>query len=144
MYTCAMCGNRSCRTGELDNTPLNCPCNEEEQEKVKELYHDEDNKKLAYYSAQTEAEGYCRKTRLEEIMDFANKCSYKKAGAGFLCRAGKRSRRNGKAGCGHNRIGLLHYQRNPIGFPCPHAQVIKEVIVKNWVNRSKSSIIPTS
>lgn len=33
MYTCAMCSNRNCRTGELDKVPLNCPCNEEEQEK---------------------------------------------------------------------------------------------------------------
>ena len=83
MYTYAMCGNRSCRTGELDKTPLNCPCNEEEQEKVKELYHDEDNKKLAYCSALTEAEGYCRKTRLEEVMDFANKCGYKRLGLAY-------------------------------------------------------------
>ena len=83
MYTCAMCGNRSCRTGELDKIPLNCPCNEEEQEKVKELYQDEDNKKLAYCSALTEAEGYCKKTRLEEIMDFANKCGYRKLGLAF-------------------------------------------------------------
>ena len=83
MYTCAMCGNRSGRTGELDKAPLNCPCNEEEQEKVKELYQDEDNKKLAYCSALTEAEGYCKKTRLEEIMDFAKKCGYRKLGQAF-------------------------------------------------------------
>lgn len=83
MYTCAMCSNQSCRAGELDKTPLNCPCREEEQEKVKNLYQDEDNKELAYFSALTEAEGYCSKTRLEEIMDFANKCNYKKLGLAF-------------------------------------------------------------
>ncbi len=83
MYSCAMCSTRSCRTGELDKTPLNCPCKEEEQEKAKELYTDEENKKLAYCSALTEAEGYCKKTRLEEIIDFAKKCGYKKLGLAF-------------------------------------------------------------
>lgn len=61
----------------------NPQCNEEEQERVKQFYQDEDNKKLTYYSALTEAEGYCKKTRLEEIMDFANKCSYKRLGLAF-------------------------------------------------------------
>jgi len=83
MYTCAMCGNRSCRAGELEKVPLNCPCGEEEQKKIKELYLDDDNKKMAYCSALTESEGYCRKTRLEEIMDFADKCGYKKLGLAF-------------------------------------------------------------
>ena len=39
MYTCAMCSEHSCKAGELENLPLNCPCDEkEEQEKIKELY----------------------------------------------------------------------------------------------------------
>ena len=83
MYICAMCGSRSCRTGELDKAPLNCPCKESEQEQIKELYQDADNNKLAYWSAMTEAEGYCKKTRLEEIIDFADKCGYKKLGLAF-------------------------------------------------------------
>ena len=57
--------------------------NYEEQERAKQFNQDEDNKKLTYYSALTEAEGYCKKTRLEEIMDFANKCSYKRLGLAF-------------------------------------------------------------
>lgn len=83
MYTCAICGNHSCRTGTLDKTPLNCPCNEEEQDHIKELYLKEENKKIAYCSALTEAEEYGRKTRLEEIMAFAHKCNYKKLGLAF-------------------------------------------------------------
>lgn len=82
MYTCAMCKNHHCRTGALEKAPLNCPCNEE-QEKFLELYSDEENKKLAYCAALTEAEGYGRKTRLEEIIDFAQKCNYKKLGLAF-------------------------------------------------------------
>jgi len=83
MYTCAMCKSHSCKTGGLEKTPLNCPCNEEELETIKELYLTPDNKNFAYCSALTEAEGYCRKTRLEEIIDFAHKCNYKNLGVAF-------------------------------------------------------------
>ncbi len=30
-----------------------------------------------------ESEGYCKKTRVEEIMDFARKCGFKKLGVAF-------------------------------------------------------------
>jgi len=83
MYTCAICGGQSCGTGKLDQAPPNCPCHEDEQEKIKELYGKEDNQKLAYYAALTEAEGYCSKTRLEEIMDFAERCNYTRLGLAF-------------------------------------------------------------
>lgn len=84
MYTCAFCSDHYCRRGELEKLPSNCPCNEtEEVEKLKELYFQEDNYNLAYNSALVEAEGYCKKTRLEEIMDFANKCGFKKIGIAF-------------------------------------------------------------
>lgn len=84
MYTCAMCREHYCKKGELEKLPLNCPCNEkEEQEKIKELYHDEENYKLAHNSALVEAEGYCKKTRLEETIDFARKCNFKKLGVAF-------------------------------------------------------------
>jgi uncharacterized metal-binding protein len=84
MYTCAVCSEHNCRTGALEKLPLNCPCTEkEEQEKTKKLYLEEDNNKLAYNSALVEAEGYCNKTRLEEIIDFADKCNFKKLGVAF-------------------------------------------------------------
>ena len=84
MYTCAMCSEHYCKTGEFEKLPLNCPCREkEEQEKIKKLYFKEENHKLAYNSALVEAEGYCRKTRLEETIDFANKCNFKKLGVAF-------------------------------------------------------------
>ncbi|AKN31574.1 metal-binding protein [Clostridium carboxidivorans P7] len=84
MYTCAMCSEHYCKKGELEKLPVNCPCNEkEEQEKIKKLYSEAENYKLAHNSALVEAEGYCKKTRLEEIMDFANKCNFKKLGVAF-------------------------------------------------------------
>jgi len=84
MYTCATCNSHACETGELEKAPANCPCNEKEiLEKVKALYAEEENHQLAYYSALVEAEGYCKKTRLEETIDFANKCHFKTLGIAF-------------------------------------------------------------
>ncbi|WP_053956958.1 DUF1847 domain-containing protein [Inediibacterium massiliense] len=84
MHTCAVCSEHYCKKGELEKVPLNCPCNEKEEiENIKKLYLEDANYKLAYHSALVEAEGYCEKTRLEEIMDFANKCNFKKLGLAF-------------------------------------------------------------
>lgn len=84
MYTCAMCSEHYCKKGELEKLPGNCPCDEKEEiEGIKKLYLEDENYKLAYNSALVEAEGYCKKTRLEEIIDFANKCNFKKLGVAF-------------------------------------------------------------
>ena len=82
-YYCAACGVRSCKTGELEKAPVNCPCGDDEMERIKELYLEEENYKLAYHSALVESEGYCNQTRLEEIMDFADRCEFKKLGVAF-------------------------------------------------------------
>lgn len=84
MYSCAMCSAHFCRTGELEKLPSNCPCNENQQiNKINDLYLEVENHELAYQSALVEAEGYCEKTRLEEIIDFANKCNFKNIGVAF-------------------------------------------------------------
>lgn len=84
MYTCASCQKHSCRTGNLDEVPKNCPCNEaDEQEKIKKQYQNPEILKLAYNSALVESEGYCKKTRLEEIIDFAQKCGFHRLGVAF-------------------------------------------------------------
>ena len=82
MYTCALCAKLICRTGELNKAPQNCPCSEEEQAFIQDLYRAVD-KKLAYCSALTESEDYGQNTRLQEIMDFAKRCGYKKLGIAF-------------------------------------------------------------
>lgn len=90
MYTCASCKKHTCETGNLTDAPKNCPCRETESlEKIKEAYQDPKIAKLAYHSALVEAEGYCKNTRLEEIIDFAKKCGFHKLGVAFcigLCR----------------------------------------------------------
>lgn len=83
MYTCAMCSEYHCKKGELEKLPLNCPCLEEEQGTIKEMYLEDANYKLAYQAALVEAEGYCEKTRLEEIIEFAKKCDFQKIGVAF-------------------------------------------------------------
>ena len=84
MYYCAYCENKYCYKGELDKISKNCPCNEKEMiENVKELYLISENHKLAYNSALVESEGYCKKTRLEEIISFSHRCGYKKLGIAF-------------------------------------------------------------
>ena len=78
-----MCTKKSCESGVFDDAPKNCPSLEAEQEEVRKLYSDEQNHTLAYCSALTEAIGYCQKTRLEEIMEFARRCGYTKLGLAF-------------------------------------------------------------
>ena len=72
MYTCASCKEKNCDTGSLEKLPLNCPSNEkEEQEKIKSTQ----KARIINWreAALVEAKGTA-KTRLEETIDFANKC----------------------------------------------------------------------
>lgn len=83
MYNCAVCEIHACRTNEKDKMPKNCPCKEETVDECRRLYAEEENAKLVHNAALVEAEGYCKKTRIEEIMDFARKCGYKTLGLAF-------------------------------------------------------------
>lgn len=56
---------------ELDKAPKNCPSIDNKIEKIKEVYKDEENLKIAKALALVVSEGYCEKTRLEEIMDLS-------------------------------------------------------------------------
>ncbi len=84
MYTCAVCKDKACRVNDVEKMPSNCPtlC-ESIVEESKELYSSEDNHKMANCSALVESEGYCQDTRIEEIMNFANKMGYKNLGIAF-------------------------------------------------------------
>jgi uncharacterized metal-binding protein len=81
---CAICGMRACdaKPGAKKN-PAFCPMLVEDDllERVEGTYHEkEDLHRLALESARTEAAGYCRLTRVEEIMDFARRLGFKKLG----------------------------------------------------------------
>ena len=83
MYNCALCKSRVCRTGDILKAPSNCPCLHEDKKEIASLYMEEENYKIAREAALVESSGYCKKTRVEEIMDFANKCGYKNLGLAF-------------------------------------------------------------
>lgn len=81
--TCVLCGVKAC-TAEPDmkTPPSFCPMPVETellQEVERQYLEREDLRRLALESARTEAAGYCRSTRIEEIMDFA-----RRIGAGRL------------------------------------------------------------
>ena len=82
--TCVLCGVKAC-TAEPDTKkpPTFCPMPVEVElfEEVERAYLErEDLRRLAIESARTEAAGYCRSTRVEEIMDFARRIGARKLG----------------------------------------------------------------
>ena len=82
--TCVLCGVKAC-SAEPDTKqfPPFCPMPVETEllEAVEEKYLErEDLRRLAIESARTEAAGYCRSTRVEEIMDFARRMGMRRLG----------------------------------------------------------------
>jgi len=82
---CAYCppNVRACRLGEAElRGPGFCPTkvDPESQAVARARYDDEESAKVAYASALVESEGYCKWTRVEEIVQFAKKMGYRKVG----------------------------------------------------------------
>ncbi len=81
MYTCAQCTVKACESGNLEKAPRNCPLRDTEiLEKSRSVYTNKEFAEIARQAAKTEYEGYCRQTRIEEIMSFARGMKYKKIG----------------------------------------------------------------
>jgi len=76
----ALCGIQSCKTN-LEDAPKNCPSLEDDINKIKEEYKTEENYNIAKIS--TELSIQKGKTRIEETMQFAKRCGYKKIGIAF-------------------------------------------------------------
>lgn len=74
---CSQCGPRSCRDEpDTESLPSHCPMGAAAPllADVRATYLDDtDVRRLALESARTEAAGYCRDTRIEEIMAFARR-----------------------------------------------------------------------
>ena len=84
MYTCAKCGQTGCASRNMEKTLPECPSkNEAVQKKALEKYEQEENQRIAYHSACTEAEGYGKDTRLIEIIHFMKRAGYQKIGFAF-------------------------------------------------------------
>jgi uncharacterized metal-binding protein len=74
---CALCGIKSCSEEPgAKKIPSFCPMPMERErlaEVERSYLENEELQKLALESARTEAAGYCRSTRVQEIMDFARR-----------------------------------------------------------------------
>ncbi len=82
---CAYCPDtvRACRNGEAEERgPGFCPTkvDPEAQRRARAIYDDPEIRRFARTAAAVEAEGYCKWSRLEEIVQFAKRMGYKKLG----------------------------------------------------------------
>ena len=81
---CAICRVRACSAEPgTKEPPAFCPMPVEQEllQQVEQIYlEQEDLRKLARESARTESAGYCRTTRIEDIMDFARRIGAQKLG----------------------------------------------------------------
>ncbi len=82
---CAYCppSVRACRQGEADERgPGFCPTKVDPQTQAaaRAWYDDPEIRRISQESARVEAEGYCKWTRVEEIVEFARKMGFRKLG----------------------------------------------------------------
>jgi uncharacterized metal-binding protein len=82
---CAYCPPtvRACRQGEAEERgPGFCPTKVDPgtQQETRALYQDPEIRKISRESALVESEGYCKWTRVEEVVQFAKRMGYKKIG----------------------------------------------------------------
>ncbi len=82
---CAYCPStvRACRKGNAESAgPGFCPSkvDPETQDAARALYADPETLRVTQESARVEAEGYCKWTRVEEIVQFSKKMGFRKIG----------------------------------------------------------------
>ena len=77
---CAHCNVYACRAGRIDAAPEGCPMQSGTFPGFEELYGTEDRRRMAYESARIEAEGYCRWTRIREVLEFSRRMGYERLG----------------------------------------------------------------
>ncbi len=94
MLNCAKCGVYACYTGDLDKMPKFCPMrNSDVYSKTMEMYiRDEKIRNLALNAARVEATGYLKWTRVEETIEFARRCGFRKLGLAFCVGVRKEAR----------------------------------------------------
>ncbi|MEI6448599.1 MAG: DUF1847 domain-containing protein [Actinomycetes bacterium] len=83
MYTCATCARHACDEGDPLQAPTGCPSLDPESDARLLQYFVDDNERLARSAALVESHGYCRKTRVEETIDFARRRGYERLGIAF-------------------------------------------------------------
>ena len=76
---CASCRPYACRLGRIDTAPEQCPMHGSFPA-FEALYAAEATRRLAYHAARVEADGYCRWTRVHEIVELARRMDYRRLG----------------------------------------------------------------
>ena len=82
---CAYCPStlQACRQGEsAERGPAFCPTKVDPgaQARARAAYEDQQTRELSHVAAVVESEGYCRWTRVEEIVQFAKRMGFRKIG----------------------------------------------------------------
>jgi uncharacterized metal-binding protein len=83
MYVCAECRQLACEASDGRAFPKACPAPDGADDGLLACSEQGDETELARAAALVEAHGYCRLTRLEEIMDFARRRGWKRLGLAF-------------------------------------------------------------
>ena len=83
MYVCAECHRLACEAADGRSFPKGCPAPDGADEGLLARYREGEDADLARDAALVEAHGYCRLTRLEEIMDFARRRGWSRLGLAF-------------------------------------------------------------
>lgn len=80
--SCADCGTLNCEFQDsmYPDFCLTTALSEEKLAEVMSRYHEEENHRVTCAAAEVETEGYLKKTRVEEVMMFAEKIGAKKLG----------------------------------------------------------------
>ena len=87
--SCVDCGTQNCKFKDRTYPEfcLTTGLDTEDLEWALERYDEGQNHDVMVASAEVEFEGYCRLTRVEEIMTFARKMGYKKIGIAYVSTA---------------------------------------------------------
>lgn len=81
-YSCVDCGTQNCKYKDrtYPDFCLTTNLKDADMQWALERYDKGDNRKIMIASAEVEYEGYCQWTRVQEIMEFANKIGAKRIG----------------------------------------------------------------
>ena len=81
-YSCIDCGSQNCKYKDrtYPDFCLTTNLKDADMQWALERYDEGDNRKIMIASAEVEYEGYCQWTRVQEIMEFANKIGAKRIG----------------------------------------------------------------
>ncbi len=85
MSKCAECGIYACMLGKKESAPDHCPMLSEELTygEAASAYLEPENGELGLNAALTESAGYCKWTRLEEIVQFSRLAGFTRLGLAF-------------------------------------------------------------